>query len=148
MDDLTEKLIFKVLDPEATVPKYMTPGASGMDITSIEEIKVPGSQVSMIRTGLAAHIPEGYELQCRSRSGLALKGLVVANSPGTIDSDYRGEMKVLLHNTTSLDFWVFPGDRIAQLVLAKVDKLPIEVTEDELDDTTRGFGGFGSTGRN
>lgn len=129
------------------LPSYASPGAAGMDIRSALYDEIAPGKVHMIPTGFACAVPEGYEIQCRPRSGLASKGITITNSPGTIDSDYRGEIKVLLHNLSDDIFFVERGDRIAQLVLAEVPQgFPLEV--DELDETERGAGGFGSTGRN
>lgn len=137
------------------LPGYTTKGAAAMDIRAAEACMVYPGQTVMVKTGFAVAVPEGYELQCRPRSGLAAKhNITVANTPGTIDSDYRGEICVLLHNLKgggfSLDsgaFEVNRGDRVAQLVLAPVTKAEV-VEVEELDETERGTGGFGSTGRN
>ena len=117
-----------------------------MDVSSVEDLLIPAGKTAIVATGLAMALPNGYECQVRPRSGLAAKHAVtVLNSPGTIDSDYRGELKVILINHGSGDFKVEVGDRIAQLVISKVEQLKVhEVTE--LDDTDRGSGGFGSTG--
>lgn len=130
------------------LPTYATPGSAAMDICSAENSLIREQTVTMVKTGWACAIPEGYELQCRPRSGLAFKhGLMIANSPGTIDSDYRGEICVLLFNSGNSAFYVERGDRIAQLVLSPVIQAQaIEVNE--LDETQRGTGGFGSTGKN
>ena len=128
------------------LPEYATSGAAGMDVVSAEALILrPGSRVA-VATGFAVAIPPGYEIQVRPRSGLALKfGIGVANTPGTIDSDYRGEVKVILVNQSDDNFPIARGDRIAQLVLAPVtlaawDEVLV------LDETVRGAGGFGSTG--
>jgi dUTP pyrophosphatase len=129
------------------VPEYKTNGSSGMDLMSIEELVLSTMGTITVPTNLSVEIPDGYEIQIRSRSGLAVKhGVIVLNSPGTIDSDYRGEIKVILHNTGFEDFDVNIGDRIAQMVLAKVEKM--ELYEDKLSKTNRNSGGFGSTGTN
>jgi len=130
------------------VPHYATTGAAAMDICSVyNAILAPGDRM-VLETGFAVAVPLGYELQVRPRSGWALKhGITITNSPGTIDSDYRGEIKVLLHNLGEEDFHVSHGDRIAQLVLAPVTRAEV-VEVSELDNTERGAGGFGSTGRN
>lgn len=128
------------------LPAYATPGAAGMDILAAEAVTLePGSRHA-VASGFAVAIPDGYEIQVRPRSGLALKhGISVPNTPGTIDSDYRGELKVILVNHGDEAFAIARGDRVAQLVLAPVTKAAwAEV--DELDDTARGAGGFGSTG--
>ncbi len=128
------------------LPSYATDGAAGMDVVSAEDrIINPGERVA-VATGLAMAIPEGYEIQIRPRSGLALKhGITVPNTPGTIDSDYRGELKVILINHGMEPYEVARGDRIAQAVLAPVVQASWLKVE-HLDDTKRGAGGFGSTG--
>lgn len=129
-----------------TLPAYATEGAAGMDVLAAEDISLAPGARHAVATGLAVAIPPGLEIQVRPRSGLALKhGISVPNTPGTIDSDYRGELKVILINHGVEDFEIRRGDRIAQLVLAPVTRaswLPV----DELDETSRGEGGFGSTG--
>ena len=128
------------------LPAYATTGAAGMDVLSAEEVTiVPGGRHA-VATGLAMAIPHGFEIQVRPRSGLALKhGITVPNTPGTIDSDYRGELKVILINHGSEPFEIRRGDRVAQLVLAPVTRAAW-LAVDELDETARGEGGFGSTG--
>lgn len=128
------------------LPAYATAGAAGMDIVSAENIILrPGSRHA-VATGFAVAIPSGYEIQVRPRSGLALKhGVTVPNTPGTIDSDYRGELKVIMINLSDDNFPIQRGDRIAQLVLCPVTQGAWEEV-DELDATERGAGGFGSTG--
>jgi dUTP pyrophosphatase len=137
-------------DPEARVPAYMSAGAAGLDLCAClpggRRTLGPGERV-LVGTGLALAIPAGYESQVRPRSGLALKhGVTVLNSPGTIDSDYRGEVKVLLVNHGQEPFVIEAGERIAQLVVAPVVQAQL-VEVDALDDTARGAGGYGSTGR-
>ena len=128
------------------LPAYATDGAAGMDVLAAENLTLKAGQRHAVATGLAVAIPQGYEIQVRPRSGLALKhGITVPNTPGTIDSDYRGELKVILINHGADDFAIARGDRIAQLVLAPVTQAAWEEVE-ELDDTARGAGGFGSTG--
>jgi dUTP pyrophosphatase len=130
-------------------PRYETPGAAGMDLryNGYEPLRLNPTQRALIPTGLFIALPEGYEGQIRSRSGLALnQGLIVANAPGTIDPDYRGEIKVIIANIDSREHIINPGDRIAQLVFSKIEKAELEPV-DELDETERGSGGFGSTGR-
>lgn len=128
------------------LPEYATEGAAGMDVLAAEDVTLPPGGRHAVATGLALAIPPGYEIQVRPRSGLALKhGITVPNTPGTIDSDYRGELKVILINHGATDFAIRRGDRIAQLVLAPVVRASW-LKVDELDDTTRGEGGFGSTG--
>ena len=128
------------------LPAYASSGAAGMDVLAAEDVTLPPGGRHAIATGLALAIPPGYEVQVRPRSGLALKhGISVPNTPGTIDSDYRGELKVILINLSAAPFAVHRGDRIAQLVLAPVTRAAWEEV-DELDQTARGEGGFGSTG--
>lgn len=133
---------------EFELPEYQTKGSAGLDIRAniTKDIEIAPMGRVLIPTGLFVEIPEGYEIQVRPRSGLAIKkGITVLNSPGTIDSDYRGEINVILVNL-SYEFQIIePGDRIAQLVLAKVEKIKWDISE-ELTDTDRGIGGFGSTG--
>ncbi len=128
------------------LPAYATSGAAGMDVLAAEDVTLAPGARHAVATGLAMAIPEGYEIQVRPRSGLALKhGISVPNTPGTIDSDYRGELKVILINLGTEPFAICRGDRIAQLVLAPVVQAGwVEV--DKLDETVRGSGGFGSTG--
>ncbi len=128
------------------LPAYATDGAAGMDVLSAEDLTLSAGARHAVATGLAIAIPPGFEIQVRPRSGLALKhGISVPNSPGTIDSDYRGELKVVLINLGAEAFAIRRGDRIAQLVLAPVTQARW-VTVEELDETARGEGGFGSTG--
>lgn len=128
------------------VPAYATAHAAGMDVVSAEEIILNPGDRHPVATGFALAIPEGYEIQVRPRSGLALKhGITLPNAPGTIDADYRGELKVLLINHGADPFPIKRGDRIAQLIVAPV-QLASFVEVDMLDDTVRGQGGFGSTG--
>jgi dUTP pyrophosphatase len=134
---------------ELFLPSYQTEGASGMDLISIERVCMHPGTTHIISTNLTVEIPQGYEIQIRPRSGLAAKnGVPVLNSPGTIDSDYRGEIKVILFNSSKNYFNICIGDRIAQMVLAKVEKMVLMkvVNKDELSVTERGEGGFGSTG--
>lgn len=128
------------------LPAYATAGAAGMDVVSAEAVTIDPGARHAVATGLALAIPEGYEIQVRPRSGLALKhGITVPNTPGTIDSDYRGELKVILINHGAEPFVIARGDRVAQLVLAPVVQAVWDEV-DELDATERGEGGFGSTG--
>lgn len=132
----------------AVVPEYKTKGAAGADICALlsEPVTIPQGKSAMIPTGLFFEIPEGYEVQIRPRSGLAAKnGVTVLNTPGTIDSDYRGEIKVILINLGDKDFVINSGDRIAQMVVAPVTQATFTIT-DKLSETDRGAGGFGSTG--
>lgn len=128
------------------LPAYATEGAAGMDVLAAEHVTLPPGARHAVATGLALAIPPGYEIQVRPRSGLALKhGISVPNAPGTIDSDYRGELKIILINHGAAPFAIARGDRVAQLVLAPV----VQARWDEvssLDRTERGAGGFGSTG--
>ena len=128
------------------MPDYATAGAAGMDICAAESLMLRVGKRHAVATGFAFAIPEGYEVQVRPRSGLALKhGITCLNTPGTIDSDYRGEVKVILANLGEDDFPISKGDRIAQIVVAPVTHASMTEVED-LDDTARGAGGFGSTG--
>lgn len=136
----------KILCDNAIVPRYQSSGASGFDFHSIEEVILPPSGILAVKTGLAFEIPLGYEIQVRPRSGLAYKhGISVLNTPGTIDSDYRGEVMIILINTSKESFAIHKGDRIAQGVIAKVYQANLITTQD-LEDSTRGDKGFGSTG--
>jgi dUTP pyrophosphatase len=139
---------FKKLRPQAVLPRYMSAEAAGLDLSSAAEGPVtvaPGARVG-VPTGLAMELPAGFEGQVRPRSGLAIKhGLTVVNAPGTIDSDYRGELVVLLVNLGAEPYTIEPGARIAQLVIAPVTQAQIEEAA-ELSSTVRGGGGFGHTG--
>jgi dUTP pyrophosphatase len=142
------KVRFKRMRPGALVPKYMSAGAAGLDLASAadEAVTLPPGGRTAVPTGLAFEIPEGYEGQVRPRSGLARKhGVTLTNTPGTIDSDYRGEVQVLLINLGDAPVVIQPGDRIAQLVIAPVTLAELEEAT-ELSDTKRGSGGFGHTG--
>lgn len=128
------------------LPQYETPQSAGADVRSKIDTIVPAHGRVLIPTGIFVAIPEGYEIMVRPRSGLALKkGITVLNTPGCVDADYRGEVGVILFNTTNEDFPVAKGDRIAQIVLNKVEQINWIVV-DELDETERGDGGFGHTG--
>ena len=128
------------------LPAYATDGAAGMDVLAAEDVTLSPGMRYPVATGFALAIPAGYEVQVRPRSGLALKhGITLPNTPGTIDSDYRGELKVILINLGDADFVIARGDRIAQLVLAPVTLARWDEVA-ELDETARGSGGFGSTG--
>lgn len=141
------KLSFKRIHPAAVLPAYAHPGDAGMDVRSVEALEIAPSRRALVRTGLVAEIPDGYEIQVRPRSGLALKhGVTVLNSPGTVDAGYRGEIGVILANFGEETFAVSPGDRIAQLVVAPVTTAEISETCD-VGATDRGDGGFGSTGK-
>ncbi|HEX7871954.1 MAG TPA: dUTP diphosphatase [Sphingobium sp.] len=128
------------------LPAYATEGAAGLDVVAAEEVTLAPGGRHAVATGFAIAIPPGYEVQVRPRSGLALKhGISLPNTPGTIDSDYRGELKIIMINLGAEDFAIARGDRIAQLVVAPVQTAHfVEVAE--LDETVRGAGGFGSTG--
>lgn len=135
---------------DVPLPKYATEGSSGMDVRAAieKQIVLPSGKVALVATNLSIEIPIGYEIQVRPRSGLAAKnGIGVLNSPGTIDSDYRGEVKIILFNFGSEDFVINSGDRIAQLVIAEVIQAKI-IESDNLNDSERGEGGFGHTGKN
>lgn len=145
----TPRVQIRRLRPDAIVPRYQTADAAGMDLHAAldQPMQVAPGAVVAVPTGLAMAIPRGYEGQVRPRSGLARKHAVtVANAPGTIDSDYRGECMVLLINLGREPFTIEHGDRVAQLVIAPVSQAEVEVVE-ELSATERGAGGFGSTGR-
>jgi dUTP pyrophosphatase len=143
------KILIKKTNKEVTTPKYKTDGSSGVDLSAFLEKKVvikPNSS-ELIPTGLQVAIPEELEIQIRPRSGLAAKeNIGVLNTPGTIDSDYRGEIKIILFNHGKEDFIINNGDRIAQMVLVPIIKMEFEEV-DSLPDTVRGQGGFGSTGK-
>ena len=144
---MTEVLI-KRLSKNIELPKYETNGSSGMDLSAnIEmQIKIEPGKTSIIPTGISVSIPKNFEIQIRSRSGLAAKSHIsVLNSPGTIDADYRGEIKVILINLGNKTFVIERGARIAQMVLCPIVKAKFKEV-DNLDDTDRGGGGFGSTG--
>ncbi|HPR17797.1 MAG TPA: dUTP diphosphatase [Candidatus Cloacimonadota bacterium] len=141
------KLHIQKLDPQAVLPQRMTGQAAGYDLYSChkEDIIIKAGEVQLIPTGLAIALPAGYEAQIRPRSGLAFKHqLGVLNSPGTIDADYRGEIKIILFNFGKEDFVVKPQTRIAQMVIAKHETAAFVLTE-ELEETQRGDGGFGHT---
>ena len=142
------KILIKRLSKEVSLPKYETNGSSGMDLAANIEsnISIGPGKTEIIPTGLALSIPKGFEIQIRPRSGLAAKkNLSVLNTPGTIDSDYRGEIKVILINLGIDTFIVEKGLRIAQMVLCPIDRADLEEVDD-LNKTQRGKGGFGSTG--
>ena len=143
------KILVKKLDPSIVLPTYKTNGASGMDLMAFlkEPILLKSQKSCLIPTGIAVAFSDEFELQIRPRSGLAAKNNIsVLNTPGTIDSDYRGEIKVILYNHGKEDFLIKNKDRIAQMVLTPVIKINFEETE-ELPETIRGEGGFGSTGK-
>ena len=138
---------FKKLCNDAIIPEYKTAGSAGMDICTIDEfILMPGER-KIFQTGLAVAVEDGYEVQVRARSGLSSKqGVTVINGVGTIDSDYRGQIGVPLVNLSDVVVHIHPGDRIAQLVVNKIEQ-PEIIVVDELGETIRGAGGFGSTGK-
>ena len=143
------KVLIKKLNPKVKLPEYKTTGASGMDLIAFidQPINVKPKSSFLIPTGLSIAFSEDYEIQIRPRSGLAAKNNIsVLNSPGTIDSDYRGEIKVIIFNHGNDDFIINNGDRIAQMILTPVIKMNLEETLD-LPKTIRGKGGFGSTGK-
>ena len=143
------KVLIKKLDPAAELPAYKTEGASGMDLMALlnEPINLKPNSSCLVPTGLAVAFSSDFEIQIRPRSGLAAKNSIsVLNTPGTIDSDYRGEIKVILFNHGKSDFLINNKDRIAQMILTPVIKMDLEETDD-LPETIRGEGGFGSTGK-
>ncbi len=140
------KIKIQKIHPNALIPKYQTEGSSGFDLHAVEEITIKPNSVGLVKIGICLSLEVGYELQVRTRSGLALNHQVmVLNSPGTVDNDYRGEIKVILANLSDKDFKVQVGDRIAQGVVQKTYKAEFIECE-RLDETSRGSGGFGSTG--
>jgi dUTP pyrophosphatase len=143
------KVLIKKLDPAVKLPTYKTNGASGMDLMAFikEPVSVKPKTSNLIPTGLSVAFSEDYEIQIRPRSGLAAKNNIsVLNTPGTVDSDYRGEIKVIIYNHGSENFIINNGDRIAQMILTPVIKMELEETNN-LPETIRGEGGFGSTGK-
>jgi len=143
------KVLIKKLSQEVQLPSYKTSGASGMDLMAFikSSLTIKPKNSCLIPTGLSIAFSEDYEIQIRPRSGLAAKNNIsVLNTPGTIDSDYRGEIKVIIYNHGNNDFLVNNGDRIAQMILTPVVKMELEETND-LPVTIRGEGGFGSTGK-
>ena len=143
------RVLIKKLNPDVELPVYKTSGASGMDLMAFveEPIKILPNSSYLVPTGLSVAFSEDYEVQIRPRSGLAAKkGITVLNTPGTIDSDYRGEIKIILFIHVKEDFIINNKDRVAQMILTPVIKMELEET-DNLPDTLRGEGGFGSTGK-
>ena len=143
------KVLIKKLDPTVELPAYKTDGASGMDLMALtkETITIKPNSSCLVPTGISVAFSKDFEIQIRPRSGLALKkSITVLNTPGTIDSDYRGEIKVILFNHGNSDFLINNKDRIAQMILTPVIKMEFEETGD-LPETVRGEGGFGSTGK-
>ncbi len=143
------RVLIKKLDPKVTLPSYKTKGASGMDLMAFvkEKIVIKPQTSALIPTGLSVAFSEDYEIQIRPRSGLAAKNNIsVLNTPGTIDSDYRGELKIIIFNHSNHDFVVENNNRIAQMILTPIAKIELEEAN-ELPKTLRGEGGFGSTGK-
>ena len=143
------KVLIKKLNPTVQLPEYKTKGASGMDLVAFVKspIIVKPKTSSLVPTGISVAFSKNYEIQIRPRSGLAAKNNIsVLNTPGTIDSDYRGEIKIIIYNHGENDFVINNGDRIAQMILAPVIKMELEEI-DNLPETIRGEGGFGSTGK-
>ena len=146
---MTENLTLKIkrLHEKAKVPFYAKPGDAGMDLCSVENYLINPNERILVATGWAVEVPFGYEMQIRPRSGLALKeGITVLNTPGTIDAGYRNEVGVILQNHSNKPYQVKEGDRIAQAVIKKVERVSI-IEVDKLSSTERGLGGFGSTGK-
>ena len=144
------KVLIRKLDPAVKLPEYKTYGASGMDIIAFikKPISLKPKMSSIIPTGLLVAFSKDYEIQIRPRSGLAAKNNIsILNTPGTIDSDYRGEIKVIVYNHGKEEFIINNGDRIAQMILSPVLKIELEETNNDLPETIRGEGGFGSTGK-
>ena len=143
------KVLIKKLDPAVEVPRYKTVGASGMDLMAFinKPIKLAPRSSCLVPTGLSVAFSEEYEIQIRPRSGLAAKNNIsVLNTPGTIDSDYRGEIKIILFNHGNSEFVINNKDRVAQMILTPIEKIELDEVEN-LPDTLRSKGGFGSTGR-
>ena len=143
------KVLIKKLNPSVQLPSYKTSGSSGMDLMACidKPINLQPGKSCLVSTGLSVAFPEGYEIQIRPRSGLAAKNSIsVLNTPGTIDSDYRGELKIILFNHGNENFLIENNDRVAQMILAPTIKMELEETK-ELPDSIRGEGGFGSTGK-
>lgn len=143
-----ETVEIKLADPEIHVPKYASELAAGFDLVANEEVTFKEQfETKTVGTGLSMAIPDGFELQIRPRSGMSLKTLmIIPNSPGTIDADYRGEIRVIFRNLSEESFIISKGDRIAQAVLAPIYQAEFKVVT-ELSETKRGSGGFGSTGK-
>ena len=143
------KVLIKKLNPSVQLPSYKTNGASGMDLMAFTEkpINLKSGKSYLVPTGLSVAFPEGYEIQIRPRSGLAAKNNIsVLNTPGTIDSDYRGELKIILFNHGGENFIINNNDRVAQMVLTPIIKMELDETN-ELPESIRGERGFGSTGK-
>ena len=143
------KVLVKKLDPAVQIPSYKTIGVSGMDLMAFikEPIKLPAKKSCLVPTGISIAMSDDYEIQIRPRSGLAAKkNISILNTPGTIDSDYRGEIKIILFNHGNSEFVINNKDRVAQMILTPIHKMELEEVED-LPNTLRGKGGFGSTGK-
>ena len=143
------KVLIKKLDPSVIIPTYKTKGASGMDLMAFikQPVKIAPKSSCLVPTGISVAFSEEHEIQIRPRSGLAAKNNIsVLNTPGTIDSDYRGEIKIILFNHGNSEFVINNNDRVAQMILTPVKKMELEEVEN-LPDTLRGKGGFGSTGK-
>ena len=143
------KVLVKKLNPAVQIPSYKTIGASGMDLMAFikEPIKLPAKKSCLVPTGISIAMSGDYEIQIRPRSGLAAKkNISILNTPGTIDSDYRGEIKIILFNHGNTEFVINNKDRVAQMILTPVQKMELEEVKN-LPDTLRGRGGFGSTGK-
>ena len=143
------RVLFKKLDPDVEIPAYKTKGASGMDVMAFidKPIRLAPKSSCLVPTGLSVAFSEGYEIQIRPRSGLAAKNsITVLNTPGTIDSDYRGEIKIILFNHSNSDFIINNKDRVAQMILTPIIKMNLEETT-SLPESVRDKGGFGSTGK-
>lgn len=140
-------LKFKRIHPEAEIPAYAHESDAGMDVKSVDDLVLRAHSRALVHTGLVMILPPLYEAQVRPRSGLALKsGITVLNTPGTIDSGYRGEVGVILFNSSDTDFEIKKGDKIAQIVIAPVTRPSAIEETDTIEETDRGEGGFGSTG--
>jgi dUTP pyrophosphatase len=143
---MAQELRFKKLDSQAIIPQFQTKGAAGFDFHALEATQIKPGEVTLVRTGLSVEVPEGFEMQVRARSGLSAKaGIFLVNGVGTIDSDYRGEIKIIMSTCMNKPVEIKAGDRIAQGVIAAVVQ-PQIVEVSELSETERGSGGFGSTG--
>ncbi len=141
------KIRIKKIRDNAVTPHYEHDGDAGMDLYAVEDSSLHPGERKLIPTGLQVEVPKGYEMQIRPKSGLALKyGITVLNTPGTVDSCYRGEVEVIMLNASDRDYEIKAGEKVAQAVIAKVEKAVVEEVE-ELTETQRGSGGFGSTGR-
>lgn len=142
-----ETIKVKKLHPNAIIPTKATEGSAGWDLYALEDFTVYDNSTKLVKTGIALDIPMGWEAQVRSRSSHALLGVTVANSPGTIDSDYTGEICVIMHNATVMHKHFQAGDRIAQIVFKRVPQVVLEEVDEIVKKTQRGDGGFGSTGK-